>query len=71
MIYTIKEISKRIAPVAEKYHLPAVYLFGSYSRNEATENSDVDILTEQGLPMASPDTSKRYPTPKPPVAFGG
>ena len=41
MIYTIDEISSRIRPVAEKYHLKAVYLFGSYARGEARDDSDV------------------------------
>ena len=47
MIYTIEEIKERIAPVAQKYRLPAVYLFGSYARGEATEESDVDILVDK------------------------
>ncbi|MDR0903050.1 MAG: nucleotidyltransferase domain-containing protein [Ruminococcus sp.] len=44
MIYTIEELRERVRPVAEKYGLPAVYLFGSYARGEATEESDVDLL---------------------------
>ena len=44
--YTIEEIKRRITPVAEKYHLAAVYLFGSYARGEATERSDVDLLVD-------------------------
>ena len=47
MIYTIDELKKRITPVAVKYNLPAVYIFGSYARNEATEESDVDILVDK------------------------
>ena len=47
MIYSIDELKKRIAPVAEKYRLNAVYLFGSYARNEATDNSDVDVLIDR------------------------
>ncbi len=43
MVYTIDEIKKLVAPVAEKYNLEKVYLFGSYARGEATENSDVDL----------------------------
>ena len=43
MIYTIDEISRRIQPVASAYGLRAVYLFGSYARGEATENSDIDL----------------------------
>ncbi len=44
MIYTVDEIQKTVRPIAEKYCLPAVYLFGSYARGTASENSDVDIL---------------------------
>ena len=44
--YTIDEIKRRITPVAEKYRLAAVYLFGSYARGDATEKSDVDLLVD-------------------------
>ena len=44
--YTIEEIKRRITPVAEKHKLPAVYLFGSYARGEATADSDVDLLVD-------------------------
>ena len=44
MIYTLDELREKIRPVAEAYALPAVYIFGSYARGEATEESDVDIL---------------------------
>lgn len=46
MIYTLDEIRQRIRPVAEKYHLRAVYVFGSYARGEARENSDIDLLVD-------------------------
>ena len=46
MIYTTEEIAARVAPVAEKYRLPAVWLFGSYARGTATEESDVDLLVD-------------------------
>lgn len=46
MIYTIEEITRRIAPIAEQYRLPAVYLFGSYARGTARENSDIDLLVD-------------------------
>ena len=52
MVYTLEEISRRVRPVAEKYHLKAVYVFGSYARGEAREDSDVDLLiddTDSGL----------------------
>ncbi|MBR4172681.1 MAG: nucleotidyltransferase domain-containing protein [Kiritimatiellae bacterium] len=44
--YTIEEITRRITPVAQKYGLAAVYLFGSYARGEATADSDVDLLVD-------------------------
>ena len=46
MIYTIEEIKCRIAPVIEKYRIPAMYLFGSYARGEAAEESDIDFLVD-------------------------
>lgn len=46
MVYTIEEIRRRILPVAVQYKLKAVYLFGSYARGEATENSDIDLLID-------------------------
>lgn len=49
MIYTIEEIIERIIPPAEKYNVKKMYLFGSYAKGEATDNSDIDILAETGL----------------------
>lgn len=40
----IEKIKEKIKPVAEKYQLTYVWIFGSYVRNEQTEDSDVDIL---------------------------
>ncbi len=45
-MYTIEQIRDKIIPVAEEYGLRRVYLFGSYARREATEDSDVDLLVE-------------------------
>ena len=47
MIYSIEELRERIVPITRKYHIRAAYLFGSYARNEAGENSDVDILIDR------------------------
>ena len=44
MVYTLEELREKITPIAEKYRIPAVYVFGSYARGEATEDSDVDLL---------------------------
>ena len=46
MVYTLDEIARRIRPVAEKYRLKAVYVFGSYARGDAREDSDVDLLVD-------------------------
>lgn len=43
MVYTIDEIKEKIQPIAEKYELPVVYLFGSYARQEADDDSDIDL----------------------------
>lgn len=47
MVYTLEQLRSLVAPVAEKYRLKAVYVFGSYARGEATEESDVDILVDR------------------------
>ena len=44
--YKIEEIAARVAPIAKKYRLAAVYLFGSYARGEADADSDVDLLVD-------------------------
>ena len=46
MIYSLEEIARWIQPVASAYGLRAVYLFGSYARGEATEQSDIDLLVD-------------------------
>ena len=47
MVYTIEQLKEKIIPVALKYQLPAVYVFGSYAKGEATDSSDVDILVDR------------------------
>ena len=46
MVYTIEQLKEKIAPIALKYRLPLVYVFGSYARGEATDSSDVDVLVD-------------------------
>lgn len=43
-IYTIDEIKTLVKPLAEKYKTKEIYLFGSYARGEADEESDLDFL---------------------------
>ena len=47
-MYTIAELKKKIEPVAKKHGVKSVALFGSYSRGEAGDSSDVDLLIEKG-----------------------
>lgn len=46
MVYTLDEIKRRVLPILEKYRIPAMYLFGSYARGDATEQSDLDFLVD-------------------------
>lgn len=46
MIYTLEEIKRRALPVIQKHNIPAMYLFGSYARGKATEESDLDFLID-------------------------
>lgn len=45
-VYSFREITERVRPIAEKYGLRSVYLFGSYARGDADEDSDVDLLVD-------------------------
>lgn len=45
MIYTIEQIKDKCRKVFEKQNfVKEAYLFGSYARGEATENSDIDFM---------------------------
>lgn len=46
MIYSHEQLSRLVTPIAKKYHIPAVYLFGSYARGTAREDSDIDLLID-------------------------
>ncbi|MDR2168234.1 MAG: nucleotidyltransferase domain-containing protein [Clostridiales bacterium] len=45
---TIEEIQAAVAPIAEKYGVERVYLFGSYARGDAAPGSDIDLRVEKG-----------------------
>lgn len=47
-IYSINEIKDIVFPIAERYGVARVFLFGSYARGEATANSDLDFRVEKG-----------------------
>ena len=46
--YTIEEIKEKAIPIAKKYGVKTLWLFGSYARGEADAESDVDFLIDGG-----------------------
>ncbi len=42
-VYSIDELREIITPIARELGIKEVYLFGSYARGKATNDSDVDI----------------------------
>jgi len=46
--YTIDEIKSISVPIAQKYGVKKLALFGSYARGEHTAKSDIDFLIEKG-----------------------
>ncbi len=47
-IYSLEEIKAIAAPIAKKYKVESMRLFGSYARNEATPKSDLDFVIAKG-----------------------
>ena len=47
-VFTIEKIISLVKPIAAKYQVKEIYLFGSYARGEATADSDVDFLVYGG-----------------------
>ena len=47
-VLTIKQIKERMLPIIKKHNINEVYLFGSYARGEANNNSDIDIYCDVG-----------------------
>ena len=48
MVLSIADIQKIVKPLAQKYNISEVYIFGSYARSEATSGSDIDFLVFGG-----------------------
>ena len=47
-VFTMEQIAAAVKPLADKYRVKEIYLFGSYARGEADENSDLDFLVFGG-----------------------
>ena len=47
-IYSREELTCKILPLLKKYRAERAILFGSYAREEATEQSDIDLVVIGG-----------------------
>lgn len=47
-VITLENVTALVKPLTKKYHVKEIYLFGSYARGEADENSDLDFLVVGG-----------------------
>ena len=43
-MFTLDEIKNKAVPIAKKYNIISLSLFGSYARNEQKDESDLDFL---------------------------
>lgn len=48
-VYTVNQIKNILTPILAKNGVRKAVLFGSYSKSNATEKSDVDLLVDSGL----------------------
>ena len=48
MCFTMEEIIQKSVPLAQKYGVKRLGLFGSYARGEAKDESDLDFLINEG-----------------------
>lgn len=45
---TLEQIKSTVSRIGKKYGIKNAYLFGSYAKNAATEDSDVDLIIDKG-----------------------
>lgn len=48
----ISEIKFALSPIVQDYGIKRLYLFGSFAKGTAREESDVDLLIEKGKPLS-------------------
>ena len=48
MRYTVDEIKKIVAALAAQCGADRIYLFGSYARGDADQDSDIDLRIDKG-----------------------
>jgi predicted nucleotidyltransferase len=47
-MYTVTDIPRIVAPIAARYGVERMTLFGSYARGENTSESDIDLRVDKG-----------------------
>lgn len=47
-MYQPEEIRKIVAPIAARYGVNRMFLFGSYARGDSSETSDIDLRIDKG-----------------------
>lgn len=48
MMYSVEEIRQKAVPIARKYGVKRLGLFGSYAKDRQNEYSDIDFLINKG-----------------------
>ena len=46
--YTINEMKEIVAPIAHRYGVERIFLFGSRARGDNTPGSDIDLRVDRG-----------------------
>jgi predicted nucleotidyltransferase len=49
--YILDNLRARMPEIQQRFHVQNMALFGSYARDEATEESDLDFLVEFDVPL--------------------
>lgn len=44
----VSDIQKKVAALGRQYGAERIFLFGSYAKGEANENSDIDLRIDRG-----------------------
>lgn len=47
-VLSLEDIAVKVGPIAHRYGVPKVYVYGSYARGEADSDSDIDLCIEWG-----------------------